>query len=164
MEDRQAKPLYFPVSLLKLSVLSLFTFGMYELYWFYKNFQLAQERRGGGRYVEPILRTVFVVFTAYGLFKSIARTSEELGGRKLRPGLLLIAWLALYVSSRLPSWYGIASFGSFLPILPIQAAAREVNARLAPECDPNERFTIVNVAWCIVPLFLAILAGALGWV
>jgi hypothetical protein len=30
-------PMYFPVSRLKLAVMSTCTLGIYELYWFYKN-------------------------------------------------------------------------------------------------------------------------------
>jgi hypothetical protein len=40
--DSQAP--YFAVSLLKLTVMSVCTFGIYELYWFYKNWRLIMER------------------------------------------------------------------------------------------------------------------------
>ena len=39
-----ATPPFFAVSLLKLTVLSLCTFGVYELFWFYRNWRLIKLR------------------------------------------------------------------------------------------------------------------------
>ena len=38
------QPSCFSVSLLKLTVMSIVTFGIYELYWFYKNWNLINQR------------------------------------------------------------------------------------------------------------------------
>jgi hypothetical protein len=38
------QPIFFPVSPLKLVVMSTVTFGIYELYWFYQNWKLVKHR------------------------------------------------------------------------------------------------------------------------
>ena len=49
-------PLFFTTSPLKLIVMSICTMGIYDLYWFYKNWKLVRERTGqklghsGGRF------------------------------------------------------------------------------------------------------------------
>ena len=42
--DIIAPPMYFPVSLLKLVIMSTCTFGIYELYWFYRNWCFVRTR------------------------------------------------------------------------------------------------------------------------
>ncbi len=37
-------PIFFPASRTKLLVMSLCTFGLYEYYWFYKNWKLVRDR------------------------------------------------------------------------------------------------------------------------
>jgi hypothetical protein len=37
------RPVFFPVSILKLVLLSLCSFGLYQFYWFYKNWQYVKE-------------------------------------------------------------------------------------------------------------------------
>ena len=66
-------PLYFPVSPLKLIVLSVCTFGLYKFYWFYKNWCLIKEResslsmqigfRDSG--IMPFWRALFTVLYCY---------------------------------------------------------------------------------------------------
>ena len=43
-EIADSAPMYFPVSLTKLVVISFWTFGLYEIYWFYKNWSLINQR------------------------------------------------------------------------------------------------------------------------
>ena len=38
------EPHFFPVSGLKLVVMSTVTFGLYEIYWFYQNWWLVKQR------------------------------------------------------------------------------------------------------------------------
>ena len=42
--EQSNTPLYFPVSNTKLVLLSVCTLGLYEFYWFYKNWALVKER------------------------------------------------------------------------------------------------------------------------
>ena len=42
--QRSSTPLYFPVSLLKFAMMSIVTFGLYEVHWFYKNWDFERSR------------------------------------------------------------------------------------------------------------------------
>lgn len=45
---RTTEPYFFTATPLKLAVISVVTAGIYELYWFYKNWVLIKERTGRG--------------------------------------------------------------------------------------------------------------------
>jgi len=69
----QNRPLYFPVSVAKLVVMSLVTFGLYEIFWFYKNWQLIKLREHSE--IRPFWRAFFAIFYCYTLFKHISLTA-----------------------------------------------------------------------------------------
>ena len=43
LPDEIESPIFFPVSTLKLILMSIVTFGSYEIYWFYKNWKLLNQ-------------------------------------------------------------------------------------------------------------------------
>jgi hypothetical protein len=63
---------FFDVSVVKLVVMSIVTFGLYEIYWFYKQWQARKE---SGQDVLPLPRAIFAVLFAHALFKE----AEEIG-------------------------------------------------------------------------------------
>ena len=65
------------VSPLKLGVLSILTLGLYELYWFYKNWKLARDE--GGAKVRPFWRAIFAIFFAPSLFVRIHNSAKAIG-------------------------------------------------------------------------------------
>jgi len=142
------RPPFFAVSVRKLVVLSLCTGGLYELYWFFKNWQLESERRGGGRYVGPALHVLFVFFLCYRLFASIARAAHAVGARKLSPGLVAISWVALRLSQRLPGHLWVISAASVVPLALVQATVNRINDVRAPGTSSNARFTLANILVC----------------
>jgi hypothetical protein len=54
--------LFLPASPLKLVVMSLCTFGLYELYWFYMNWNLLKQRHNSD--ISPFWRAFFAIFFA----------------------------------------------------------------------------------------------------
>src|SRR5258708_1698326 len=52
--SQTGEPLFFSVSLLKLLVMSTVTLGLYDLYWFYKNWTFVKERTA--RDISPFWR------------------------------------------------------------------------------------------------------------
>lgn len=68
---------FFPSSQTKLAILYFATFGMYPIYWFYKNWKLRQKEYGEN--VIPWLRAIFFVFFTHSLFKKIEKTSIAKG-------------------------------------------------------------------------------------
>ena len=70
---------FFAVSLPKLAIMSIFSFGLYQVYWFYRNWQLIEKREG--RDFALMARALFSVFFCYRLFARVATA-----GRRPMPG------------------------------------------------------------------------------
>jgi hypothetical protein len=148
------EPTFFAVGLLKLSIMSVVTFGLYEFYWSYRNWK--QASRLSGEKLNAPIRAVFYPLTSYFLFRRI----DDYGAKRrtrlpMGAGTLAFFLFVLNALWRLPDPYWLVSFASFLPLLAVQATVNEINREVAPGSDPNTRFR----AWNIVA---AVLGGA--WV
>lgn len=154
-----AKPIYFPVSQIKLLVMLFATFGLYSVYWFYKNWKLERERTQES--MLPVARAIFSVFFVYSLFKRVRDYSQhhepdEPVDTPLAAGFLATIYIVLSVLSRLPDPYWLITFGSFVPILVAQSVVNAINTRFAPGHFKNDTFSAWN--------WVAIVAGTIFWV
>ena len=150
-------PIYFPVSTIKLIVLSLSSFGIYEVYWFYQHWKL--ERGRTGEDLSPFWRAFFAPLFAYSLFTRI----KEFGDRSsvpvgYSPGGLAAAFLVLAASWRLPDPVWLITMLTFLPLLPVRTAVAAINRGQAPQADTNGRFSGANIIGVIVGGLLLLLA------
>ena len=137
--------LFFPVSGLKLALMSLGTLGLYEIYWSYKNWKCVQEHLG--EKVNAPIRALFYPLTSYSLFKRIReRAGQSQLGEGLPAGPLALAVFLLGAMSRLPDPWYIASLLAFLPMLPVQSTVNELNRKLTPQADNNASFSAWNIA------------------
>jgi hypothetical protein len=75
--QRMSRPIYFPVSPLKLVVLATCTFGLYEIYWFYRHWGVVRERHNSG--IVPFARAFFAPLFCYSLFKVPTSASTNKG-------------------------------------------------------------------------------------
>jgi len=148
----QSEPVFFPVGLLKLALMSVVCLGLYQLYWFYRNWRLAD--RPNSTMFGGIIQALFYPVLAYFLFRRIEAERRKHGaGRPLVPGLLAAALFVLTVLWRLPDPYWLIAIFAFAPIVPVQVAVNALNEKLAPDADENRRLSPWNV--------LALLAGGL---
>jgi hypothetical protein len=151
---------YFSVSLTKLSVMSVLTWGLYPLFWHFKNWQLVSVRTGGGRYLQPLAQTLLAFFLCYPLFKRISHQAHELGIRQFGALPLAAAWILLTLAERLPDWSSLVSLTSFVPLLRVQIAVNEINAIAEPERALNARFSVWNLLACamgsVIHLFVVL--------
>jgi hypothetical protein len=142
-------PPLFAVSLPKLVVLSIVTFGLYEVYWAYRHWvAIRREERSD---ILPAARAFFGVIFCWALFRRI----EKMGNAAKVPdappaGFLAVAWIIVTLCWRLPDPAWVISMGAPLFTLPIQAYANRINARLAPGHDRNARFGLANIGWIVV--------------
>ena len=151
------QPLYFSVSRAKFIVMSLCTFGIYELYWFYKNWNLIKERTRQD--ISPFWRAFFSVFFCHSLIKSIKESAESNGiSTAINPGWLTFAYIVLIISWRLPDPYWFVSMLSFLPLMPAQSLINTINKKVAPQSDPNNSFSWKNIVGIILGSILLIFA------
>lgn len=158
------QPLFFPVSPLKLVVMSTVTLGIYELYWFYKNWKLIKQRKDSD--IEPFWRAFFGVFFCYSCFKEV---KEVAASRSVpfpsSPGLLAVIWIGLTLSWRLPEPYFFLNLLTPLVLVPIQSVVNRLNTVVAPNHNTNARFSGWNIFGTVVfgiLLMLIIMAAILA--
>ena len=140
---------YFAVSAAKFVAMSFCTFGLYELYWSYKNWRLIKDRDGSD--IRPVWRAIFYPFWHYSLLTDIYKTgqSQALSGSFYR-GILAASLLILNALWRLPDPYWLISIFTFLPILPAVFAIASM-ASTGPAQQPIGSHRPVN--------FIAYLVG-----
>jgi hypothetical protein len=150
---QRTTPLYFSVSKAKLVVMSIFTLGLYELYWFYKNWNHVKIRTR--QKIRPFWRTIFSVFYCYSLFKTVQESADSHGGRKeINPGWLAVGYILLSITYKLPDPFWVVCLLTFLPLLPVQSTINSINAKVAPGADRNSNFSVKNI-------FVMIMGGLL---
>jgi hypothetical protein len=139
------RPYYFPVSVGKLVVMSVCTAGFYNLFWFYCNWRLEEERDRFGD-ISPFWRTVFSVLFCHSMFERIRNAAER--GRLARShsaGAATLAYILLTaVAPRLPGAWWMLCLASFAPLAVAQRTALAVNARERPDAPRNDRLTALN--------------------
>jgi hypothetical protein len=118
----------------KFCFLSLVTFGIYSLMWFYRQFRRIKEKYAPE--TSPFWRSFFAVFWVYGLFKSLQSESAEKNlGTGMNAALSAFGYILLFVLHKLPDPYWWISALAFLPVLPAVRTANEIGKteRQAPE-------------------------------
>jgi hypothetical protein len=149
---------YFTPSTSKLVVMSLCTFGLYNLYWFYKNWLIL---KNAGKECSPFWRTFFASIFAYSCFKSIYMKDAQIRNKAYKdfPVIFLsVAYFILCATWRLPSQYGLIGFLSFLPIIMVNRAALAINQMQFPGFVSNNKFSKWN--WLAIVLGVVIFALA----
>jgi hypothetical protein len=141
-------PVFFAVSMLKLTVMGVFTFGFYNVYWFYKNWKCVQQL---GDQVNAPIRAVFYPLVSYGLFKRVHQHAARVGIQAGFPaGLLAIGLFLVYVVGQYVDPSGLSALAGVLLLLPVQSTVNAINRKLAPNADRNARFSGVNIFWLVV--------------
>ena len=145
----EAAPPFFAVSLVKLAVMSVCTFGMYELFWFYKNWQRIRARDGSD--IKPFWRAFFAVLYCYSCFRHIREHGEAMGLKSpIAAGALATGWILATLTYKLPDPYWLLTLSAIVFVLPVQAYVNRINAVAASSHDPNNRFRGWN--WVAVVL------------
>jgi hypothetical protein len=150
---------WFLVSLLKLIVMSLATFGLYEIYWAWHHWKRVRERTGED--IQPFARGLFGVFFCYSLFGRIKEHATERGVPPAwTPGGMALAFIVLTVLARLPDPFWLLSFLSVVPLVLVQRTANAVCLASTPRADPNRSFSIANWVGVVFGGLLVLLSVA----
>lgn len=144
---------FFAVSEAKLLVLSIFTLNIYQVYWAYQHWSRIRAEEQSKIY--PFWRAVFGIFFCYPLFTRIGNRSQGVTGTAIAAGSLALGWVLLGLLWKLPDPYWLINYAAVLCLLPIQRAANQVNAAIAPDHEPNAHFG----KWDIVLIVL----GTVVW-
>jgi len=131
-----AVPPFFAVSLRKLAVLSTCTFGLYIIYWFWRNWN--RIRVSGEREITPSLRAFFLILYCYPCFIRIKLAGINRGVIPAPSiGILAICFVLTALSWRLPAPLDLIGFLNVAFLLPIQSYVNRINAVVAPGHDPH---------------------------
>ena len=155
--EKPGPPPFFAVSSLKLVVLSTCTFGLYEFYWFWRNWN--RIRVTGEPDITPSLRTLFLLFYCYPCFIRIKLTGISRDVIPAPPiGILAICYLLIGFSWKLPEPLWLICFLKVAFLLPIQSYVNRINTAVLPGHDPNSRFSVWNWIAVVTGGLLLILA------
>jgi hypothetical protein len=169
---------FFQTSLLKIALLSIATFGLYQLTWFYRQWDRRQDH---GEDVTPLARTLFIVFFVYGLFKSVneeidlradlevaqRETSEAPPAPGLRiahipAGLLAVLFIGLSLTTSFASQIAgapkVALLSALLTWIPLAIVQKKINkfhAELGYDPKEGSAFTAGSI--------IALVIGGLWW-
>jgi uncharacterized membrane protein YkvI len=158
---------FFTVSVKKFWVMSIVTLGIYQIYWFYRNWK-AQMQLTGVK-MRPFWRAVFYVFFTHDLFRRIntavesdASLEEEWNPQGMATAVVVVAILS-NVLERLTGrmeTHAAMEVASLL-LLPVHIAliarVQGIVNRLNydPDGEANDRFSGLNI--------VAIILGLLFW-
>ena len=162
---------YFAISPKRLILFSILTLGIYEIYWFYKNWEAVKKFEGQKIY--PFWRSIFAIFFCYSLFKKVLESAKSHAYQNsYSPGWLATAYILLLVIgnglSRVESYdigfnliWLIIAIATFIPLLSVQKAINFNNGKIKDDFELRKEFSggevvliVVGVIW-----FLLVLVG-----
>lgn len=152
-------PPLFPVATHKFIVMSLCTFGIYDRYWAYKQWEIIRNETGES--LSPFWRAFFSPFWGFSL---LSRIDGRLARSHMRAGwnssLLGLLYFVLSISYRLPDPWWLVSLLAFVPLVIVQGSVQQLVRQEAPGADLNSRFSAWNIVGIVfggLVLFLAVL-------
>jgi hypothetical protein len=135
-----SKPLFWNISILRLILLSIGSYGFYETCWIYRNWRYLKERNGLN--IRPFWRSVFNIFFCHTLLHRIYgdRNARLFKTPTFSHQLMATGWVALTICSQIVNSLPgdaarvVAGFiPSFLFLIPVQ---NYINA-VEKERNPN---------------------------
>ncbi|MDE1466045.1 DUF4234 domain-containing protein [Spartinivicinus poritis] len=108
---------YYSVSPVSFVLLSIFTLGIYEIYWAYKNWVYIKERDQSS--IWPFWRAIFAPIWYYSLLSDLAKHSSTASTKSAITRLFLaVSYFITSALWKLDDPYWLLSFLSFFPLLP----------------------------------------------
>lgn len=150
----EIEPPFFAVSLFKLAIMSIFTAGIYEIYWFYRNWRIIKVREKSN--IAPGVRSVFSVFFCYQCFSRIYKYGDQIGMHSIVPPTAFAAgWILISILAQIREQWLLYYLLSFIYLLPVQAHVNRINEAAHPRHAENSKFSRSN--WVVIVI------GAIIW-
>ncbi len=136
----------------RFAILSTLTFGMYPIFWFYKNWQLI--KKAEGTEISPLPRS-FVVFYSLPFFEKVIDSAKKHGFKNFfSAGTLALIYILSFVGLRAVSQVDLSSnriymyllviFLGTLPLLYIQNVIKFNNSKINNK-NSNKKFSKFEV-------------------
>lgn len=157
--SHESAPRFFSVSITKLVVLSLCTFGLYQIYWFYKHWTCVRNHEVTP--ISPFWRAALTNFYCYALFRRVIERVGVYELPSLFAGPLAVSWIATTFLYKLPDPYWLVSLCAFLFLIPVQVVANRVNRQHVPTLEPDNTFGVWTIVTVIIGGILLVF-GVIG--
>lgn len=151
---------YFSIPPARLALLSILTFGIYDIYWFYENW--AAIKKYEKLKILPFGRAFFVVFFCHTLFKKIFQSAKKHGyAPSYSSGLLATIYIILLFAAnalgRIESsdfgfsilWLAIAS-STVIPLMSVQKAINFNNSKIIKNFNENRKFSKGEIVLAVI--------------
>ncbi len=154
---------FYVVSPGKFWVMYLLTFGIYQLYWYYKNWALHCQKHE--KQAWPVARAIFAIFFTHSLFGAV---NQKLVSAKVdyswSPNLLATAYVIMLLADRVFDRLIVPSSESaalaivslaFLPLIGFVQYRAQLAINMAcgdPQGEGNSGFTGLNFLWMLLGL------------
>jgi len=134
---------YYPVSLVKLFILSIATLNIYQLFWFYRNWKYIKQRDDSA--IMPFWRAVFTPLWFFPFYRDLKHDSEIRLDKSILPNaawitLLLISMVGLNIADRFDESYEFIGVLSVLCLLPFANYILFINRSRPETTKHNSRF------------------------
>ena len=151
------------ISANRFILLSLATFGLYDLWWMYKAWRFFEQKEGLD--IRPALRSVFAVFYLIPLFVRIQRFAGTKGyTRRYFSVLLFLGILAANLVNYLPFPAALLSLLSFIFIIPPFKAlnfakqnSSDLQVVLLEGFNTRQRILLIIGGFLWLPILVALL-------
>jgi hypothetical protein len=168
---------FYVVSVKKVMVLGLLTFGLYFVYWHYQNWRqyrdwhLARTQESLG--IWPVPRGIFSIFFMHSLFRNVKAYADD-NERHIdwEPGTIATILVTLTIVGNLLDRAAMRNIGypvtdilSLIVLAPLLYLYTRVQPIINASCgDPesksNSDFTVANWVWIVIGALLWVLALA----
>lgn len=157
-EPEPIKSLGYSVSGIKFWVMNICTFGVYSIYWAYKNFMLLEIAKPKRPRIFAFIHAFFLSISLYRLIGLVQNKAEKAGVPvKLPRVLLAILYFAgrvfdiVFLRTSEFGWLDVAKvcFDTFL-LYQINSKILKINRELNPSSTPERKFGKKEIFFCIL--------------
>jgi transglutaminase-like putative cysteine protease len=164
-EEKDA--VFFPVSMAKLTIMWILTFGTYGMYWFYKNFRYIKEHENNA--TMPMARGFFYSLWYYSLWSKLKEDGSQRFESSHLPGkslaiLLALTFFCLCVAGSADALVIPSLLLSALLVFPLANYILFVNGSESPALMRNSkwRFHHYLLALLSIPLCIMLAGSEIG--
>lgn len=143
--------LFYPVASTKLLLVWVLSFGIYGVYWFYKNFTFLKQQNNDTSM--PLARGIFHIFWYYPLWSALAKDSEQRFQKKHLPNtaIAILCAVLFFIAGLINDSYLVFTLlVSGLLVLPMASYIEFANGK-------NSAAYIKNSKWAVHHLLLAMI-------